>query len=264
MDSTTKTVLILITFTIIIVLLFRPCDDTPMNDNGEHYNNNEFNQVYHNPRVHPYSRDVVFRPDSGYRVIDDHSSHKIWDHIDDQNDAMGARTTRRFNPMIKRVKFADESSHDANVRRSDVPPGNPHVRNVDIRTSHDDTHIDRNRVLDTNNISGFCVQDESVDDDSAAYSDVIHDDFDMDMDMDDQTYQTMMLFRPRMKTYIEADQNTGRYDPNQGKGKQDIKGLKELEHVINGYRDNTMNSIQGNYRDRNHYHGKVKMYDNVV
>lgn len=262
MDSNLKIVLILAAFAIITVLLFRPYSDDSCGKREQYSPDNI------DPTNHPYSRDVAFRPHSTGDVYNDGSSFQLHDHIDDQNNAMAQRAAA-YNMMArngngngtKRVRFADQNGA-SNDGSTDIPVDvTPPVRDVDIRTSHDNTHIDRNRVLDSNNISGYCMNNELIEDDDPVYSDKIHEV--LDMDMDDATYHNLIAMRPHMKTYIEIDEDSGKFDQKKGKGKQDIDGLTELTQVINAYRNNTMRTINGGNDANRYYYTNFGMYNHV-
>ena len=71
MNPDTKTVLVILAFVLITILIFRPYHRTNNYGDMEHYNPS-FDSRYVDPRVHPYSKDVVFRPDTDkHYALDD-------------------------------------------------------------------------------------------------------------------------------------------------------------------------------------------------
>jgi hypothetical protein len=75
------------------------------------------------------------------------------------------------------------------------------------------------------------------------------DDVDANMDMDDKEYHDMITSRPNMKTYIRVNNDYGRFTNKDHDVKKDINGLTEISNVIDAYRNNTLDSIQGSCGD---------------
>lgn len=244
MEKKIKKLLVLFVFVIITVLLFAPCQNDPKCT--ESFTNNSYHHEYSNPRLRPSSKNINYRPETNKNTENDSSTFQVQDHIDLQKNGLDdprIDVNLTENKMKKKVRFTDDNS----VVES------RHIVNDDVLP---ETNINRERIIDSNNIHGYCVHDEvPMDESNNAYSDVIHED--LDMDMDDSTYHRMVAFRPRMKTFIEIDPSVGKFMLKKGKGKQDIKGLDELQSVVNTYKKCTLDSIQGDYKGNENLKGTM-------
>lgn len=244
-----KTIYFLIAIAILIVVIFRPYQKSC---NATEPYINSLDDKFYNPRTHPDSKHVVHRPDSNTEYVSDNRSFKVYDHTDKQRDALALRNAASVmkkkeggGNLSKRVRFAD--SVDCCQKET-----TPHVRHIDIETSFDDTQNNNDRVLDSNNISGYCVNDECVM--------PISNKIDYVLNMDDDAYHKMMTDKMELKTYVEIDPTVAKYDRQMKNGEQDIRGIRELTNAIAVYRDNTLDTIMGGYRGANCYQGNVEMY----
>lgn len=310
MENGGKILIILVLFIIVAFVVFRMYKSK--NNKKENYGNVADNI---DPTLHPYSRDVSFRPHYNGTTILDDKSFQLRDHIDSQNEEMYKRAIgynqqdtctdpmrvdnnmdgvpdfpvsypidysmnykRNYDPEYKidadyelknrmdyymkekRENIEDAiNKHNLNQKHCNCGPKKSNIRNVDVKTSHSKTCINRDRVLDSNNISGYCTSAELLNDKMVVDSDNIY----QSLDMDDKEYYHNNLIRPKMNTFNEIETDAGMYDQNEGKGNQDIECLEELTAVIDEYRDKSIDTISGG-NDANRYFCKYRnMYDKV-
>lgn len=282
MEEHIKIVLIVLAFILITVLLFRPYSCVSkqqgmIDGEYEHYNAS-FDSKYVDPRVHPYSNNVTYRPDSNVRYgLDDIAntdSTKIFDHLADQNRGLNEfdniydtdprhNATRPFNgrqpninetirERIRAIKDAvNRPSHFESDTKIVQPP---------YASSYTDTDINADSMFESNNIVRYC-SNTTVDHGNSApkfknnvmtdrpYAVATNNNIDANMDMNDKEYHDMMTSRPNMETYIKINNDYGHFTKKNNDDKKDIVGLTELSNVIDAYRNNTLDSIQGSRKD---------------
>lgn len=259
MDPNVKIILILIVFVIITVLLFNP--SLNCSTFNEHFDNS-FDTL--DPAIDPYSKNIKYRPYSSVDTINDISSFKVYDQIDDQNNAMMQNVMSQYIkdneiPIQNQKAIQKKIAGQRELMYSKAP-----VRNVDIRTSMDDTQINKNRVIESNNIPRFCMntgnfnskyKNKLYSDNMAAISDTGLAD-DSYHNMYDNAHNAIYCNKHRkifeemntmlpIKTFVEVNDDFGDYYQNENKGNQDIKNLCELTRVMNMYKKERMNTING-------------------
>jgi hypothetical protein len=297
-----KIILIVLAFVLITVLLFRPysCVSKQSGMLGEEYEhyNASFDSKYVDPRVHPYSTNVTYRPDSNVRFgLDDIAntdSTKIFDHLADQKRGLNEYdntydTDPRHNairPFNGRQPNVNEMIRE-NVRRIRDASNRPSQFELDTKTvqppyasSYTDTDINADSMFESNNIVRYCSNTIVDHGDTAPrftnnvptdrpYARIIGDaDIGANMDMNDKEYHDMTTSRPNMETYIRINNDYGHFSNKDNDVKKDINGLTEISNVIDAYRNNTLDSIQGTSRDgysKNEYSNAsaqtgIKMY----
>lgn len=168
MDTNTKLILIIIVFVIIIVLLFNPRLNDTCRSNKNEYFDNSLDTI--DPSLNPWSKDIKYRPYSSNDTINDTSTFKIKGQTYEQNKAMlqHLMNNQYYNNKITNTNITSDNAtmlntanaaNAANVANTSKPP----VRHVDIRTSMDDTQINKDRMIESNNIPRFCIYHGLID-----------------------------------------------------------------------------------------------------
>lgn len=261
MDPKIKIALILIAFAIIVYWIVNSYEK-PMTP-AEHYSA-AFDPKFIDPRTGTasYSKNIGFRPDEDQMSVD--SNEKIFDHVDDQ--ALGVFQYRDIPK--KQVRFSEPS---VRYEENSLPP----VRDVNYVTSYQETDIDVDRVNESNNIHNYCVHgnDKRISGRCGEINDVDSEFVDqvkgsLSMDLSDDQYAGMMNPRSLPKTYIQVQEDealgAGEYDDTGSRPYQDIRGLEAITEVMNLYRDNTLDTIRGDYRGvKTVCNGGAMLYDSV-
>ncbi len=276
MDPKLKIALIFIAFAIIAYWIVNSHNENPSSVvSTEHYSA-AFDPKYIDPRVGAatYSKNISFRPDEDLASVD--STGKMFDHVDDQSLGISQYAGpdegdyNRFGPndvMKKQVRFAEPS---IKYVENSLPP----VRNVNWSTSYQETDIDVDRVNESNNIHNYCIHGNNKKTSSCCgniidseFVDDIRGSLALSMDMSDDQYAVLM--NPMdARTYVQIQEDealgVGEYDEIGKQPVQDIKGLQEITNVINLYRNNTLDTIRGDYRGiRTISNGGSMIYDSV-
>lgn len=275
MDNDIKTVLIIIVFVLIVILLFRP-----QNANGKEHYDAAFDSQYVDPRVNPYSRNIAYRPDTDkHFVLDDVANtdpDKIFDHLEDQNRGLNEYDDNfDTNPKHDRIfsgrypyyndkpvfegRISDDEqfekyreSLDSYLEDTKKYNDNPHYR-----SSYNNTQVNSDPKYVTNNIVKYCVKPSTskmnmiADRPYTKSSPLGKMDLVMgDIDRDDNEFYDLVSNVPNNKTYVDIDKDYGRYTTkNNNKMPSDINNLAELTDVMDAYRKDTLNTIQGVYRN---------------
>jgi hypothetical protein len=275
MDSGMKTLLIILAFVIITIMVFKPfhsCSVSTTNtlldseEERETYNAS-FDFKYADPRVNPYSKDVTFRPDTNdmYGLDDPVNTdpNKLLDHLSDQHRGVVRSGSEFQNNPVNLRSDAMNNQEGANGLRSRFYP---------MSSSYTNTEIDNDIVRESNNIGRYCVNTSldmgAMGDDKSnvlpdgidrPYSAVIDDISEEEMDMDNKQYYDLISGRQGQRTYIQIDDAFGRFNQNAGDGRvKDVNGLADITNVMDTYRDNTLYSISGGYRNNS---PRKEMYD---
>jgi hypothetical protein len=281
MESGTKTLLIILAFVVITILVFKPfhsCSvdpgDTLLDSEEERETYNaSFDFKYADPRVNPYSRDVTFRPDTNdmYGLDDpaNNDPNKLFDHLNDQHGGIGRP---EFQNNSENLRSIDTNPESTNGIRSRFHP---------MSSSYTNTEIDNDIVRESNNIGRYCVNTSPLvgvmgddkgnilpDGIDRPYSAIIDDISEEDMDMDNKQYYDLISGRSGQRTYIQIDDAFGRFNQNAGDGRvKDVEGLGDITNVMDTYRNNTLYSISGGYRNGRSAVGSEsdkKMYDMII
>ena len=282
MDSGTKTLLIILAFVVITILVFKPfhsCSvdvSNTLSDSEEEREtyNASFDFKYADPRVNPYSKDVTFRPDTNdmYGLDDpaNNDPNKLLDHLSDQR--IGRPEFQNNSENLRSIDTNNQENVMSPVSRSRFHP---------MSSSYTNTEIDNDIVRESNNIGRYCVNTSPaigvMGDDKGnilpdgidrPYSAIIDDISEEDMDMDNKQYYDLISDRSGQRTYIQIDDAFGRFNQNAGDGKvKDVDGLTDISNVIDTYRNNTLYSISGGYRNGRSAVGAEsdkKMYDVII
>lgn len=264
--------------------------------------NPSFDSKYIDPRVSPYSKDIAFRPDTGavYGLDDTVNSDpdKLFDHLSDQNQGLNVydniidtdplhnnvNLRREYvaqrEKHHRRMKHLGYNSNESNGTREHMTSET--MRSKPMTSSYTNTEIDNDIINESNNIAGYCtsltpVTGAMADDKETVlpdgvdrpYSAIINDIDELGMDMDNKQYYDMISGRPEYKTYIQIDENFGRFNQNAGDSRvKDINGLADITQVMDAYRNDTLYSISGGYKNSKSAVGtetkKNKMYDTVI
>lgn len=157
MDSNTKLILIIIVFAVIIVLLFNPRLNKTCQSNKNENFDNSLDTI--DPALNQWSKDIKYRPYSSNDTINDTATFKIKGQTYDQNKAMIQRLRDQYyDNKIANANINIEADN-AMLLNTSKPP----VRHVDIRTSMDDTNINKDRMIESNNIPRFCIYHGLID-----------------------------------------------------------------------------------------------------
>lgn len=282
MESTIKTLLILIAFVVITVLLFSSSPEPKK----EGYDAS-FDPKYADPRVSFYSRGITFRPDSnkdidstvtdtmmnsdGYATLGT-DPDKLFDQLADQ--ALGVATNGDSKDDIdmrqqaqaqaqaqsinktKQVRFMPFSEEVLNEYKKPAP-----IRNVVPKSSFYDTDVNVDRVVETNNIINYCVHDRNFDRETIAYTNRVDEGY--DLDADDVDNYDMHMANSGLKSFNMVDEDEARFDIPPEKHTQDIDNLKDITTVMNDLRGNALYSIRGDYRSASAFNGGKQMYDKL-
>lgn len=109
--------------------------------------------------------------------------------------------------------------------------------------------------------------------DNQVFSDKIHDDLGQvavadlqeisKMTMSDDEINTLVSMRPHMNTYIETDGS--RFENNNGDSlDKPIDNIRQLAGVVDGYRNNTLETIRGGNTRNLTYPTKAVMYNHLL
>lgn len=275
-DPKLKFALILIAFVIIAYWIVNSYYEKPVS--AEHYSA-AFDPQFVDPRTGSasYSRNIGFRPDENLPSVD--STGKMFDHVADQalgtveysDPDDGDYNKNGFNDVMKKqVRFAEPP-----VRY--VPDSLPPVRNVNYVTSYEETDIDVDRVNESNNIHNYCVKGSNDETSSccgnignvdAEFVDTVRGNLDLNKDVSNDEYYDMMNAGENARTYVQIQEDeglgAGEYSEVSVLPVQNIIGLPEITRVMNMYRDNTLDTIRGDYRGiRTICNGGDLVYDSV-
>jgi hypothetical protein len=246
-----KTLLIVAILIIIVVIITSPTGC------AENYSAS-FDPKYIDPLIHPYSKNINFRPDV-QKLTGDYDptgvpSNKVYDHLVDQYNGYD-------------VEMVDSPIEPEDVNPADQPVGRTgYMNRTNIRTSYDGKQIVEDPVFESNNIGRYCAGDMAV----ASYDNMDLPDMNsnVELDMDSRTYYDLLRSRNSNKTFVQINENSGKYDQTNTKREQDIQGLAEIKDYMENNRKNTMDSIYGLYRGAENVNRGVennrcgiKMYD---
>lgn len=256
--------------------------------------NPSLDSKYINPRVSPYSKSITFRPDADnvYELDDPANSDpdKLLDHLSDQNRGPNEFDNNIDTDPKNNINNQEKQLMRMRLRQQHQNRSNQGLSNQGLHeykgsagsgstfypmmSTYPDTEIDSDIVRESNNIARYCVNSQPdtgmmIDDKGTVlpdgvdrpYSAIIDDISEMNMNMDNKQYYDLISNRPEHKTYIQIDENFGRFNQNVGDGKiKDVNGLADITSVMDTYRNNTMYSINSAYK--NAESGK-RMYDTV-
>jgi hypothetical protein len=270
MDQTTKKqLLIFILVVIALLFLFGPsfkCSNNADIKNVENYTAS-FDPAYVDIPVNPYSADITYTPVADVQPnmtphppLTDDSFTKLYDYLDDEKvppvvtqkmQSLDAINQHRGKPVDCKLRTREDVDYE---------------RNVNIETSYQDTQLNPDRVTESNNIVNYCIHKNKPDDEKYYFNNnfnangvdehcaaVINGP--LDMAVDDQTFYDM-----RTSNILYPTDLASAYNSSNNKGVQDISGLKEITEVMNEYRDRTLDTIQGSYRDSSAF---CNMYNRV-
>lgn len=244
-NPTLRTILIITLFALVTIWLF---SEPPAKK--ENYDNTV---TEHNvePTDHLKSYGVRFMPhvtEKDETVTDsDYSTFRVYDHTDLQ---------RKGNNFVY-----DAKQPECVVYKD---------RGQDIRDVAPDTSLQRackqgNRVIDSNDINGVCSNDTLLENDSYAYSNKIHEH--LDMDMTKEEHHSLYVMRPHMKTFIEVDQNAGKFDCSNAEYEKAREGqtleFEDIQKTIKRYRDDTLRSIRNGNEHNASVRNSCDFYDSV-
>ena len=192
--------------------------------------------------------------------------NKIFDHLADQDlgvatngdsqDDITMQQQQQQMQQNKRVRFMPLSEQVLDEYKKPAP-----IRNVTSRSSFNDTDVNVDRVIETNNIVNYCVHDRNFDRESIAYANRVDEGY--DMDADDIDDYDMHMAKSGLKTFNMVNEDSGRFDVPPEEHAQDINNLNEVTEVMNDLRSKAMYSIIGDYRGASAFCGGNQMYDNL-
>jgi hypothetical protein len=233
MDKSTKIFIFIIIFVIITYLLFLP-NGTPMNEiQDEHYTSVEkvgYSPSFDiDPRDHPYSKDIAFRPDANGKmnVMNDIvSPFQMYDHTSMQEQYVDNNKNQlekiEEREKAKKVRFSDE-----------IYSKKPCVRTYERESTYDDSNINGYQGYETNNIFQYCVENKD-----AWHKNIVpkmlHNDIKITEEID-KDYGVLIL-HDYDRTFEKV------FDV-----KKDIDTEDKLKNVINDEWIASMDSINGDY-----------------
>jgi hypothetical protein len=229
-DKIRTILIVVLTIGMIIYLWNLDCDSEP-------YMNVIDDKAY-NPRTNPDSCNVSFRPDTDLRYKNDKSSFQVYDQT---NVGRGIGTHRRG--IMKNRK--NRRNKNKKVRFS-----SNNVRDVNIKTSHSDTNVNKNRVLDSNNLENHCVRPSNVE---------LPQNETLNIDTDPNVYQSANDIPQNLSNKV--CNIAGLYSQEEYKPETSINGIDGLASAVDKYTNLRLDDIYGNYKGSSNYPKKVDMYN---
>lgn len=182
MNQNFKTVLILLIFVVIVILLFRPsyCD-------RDDVKTEPFQHMYLDPWVHPYSKDITFRPNNDKQYVLDDTANtnpfKVFSHLADHKkglheyDNIYDTEPRNNKTILFREGSRNLSEHelesikdmretrDLSREPKDLSLSSKHYKKYipPYQSSYNMTDLDRDRLNETNNMSRYCCENCAID-----------------------------------------------------------------------------------------------------
>jgi hypothetical protein len=260
MDSTLKTILIIAVFAIITILLFKPSDDKCNSSNylqSEHYTAS-FDPKFVDPLVHPYSKNIVYRPDSQSEYKSDMPNNQIYDHLDSLNNNNNneveiedpiMKYSDDVDDMSSTIELEDEEEEKSMNKKVRFSQENQVINETSVSSSYNDTDITPDYSNDSNNIINYCSATFKENLDSGdIFTDAIENNVqgNDDMDMDEKTYFDMINSKPNIKTYIKVNDSFGTYTSEENQN-TDINSLKEITKYMDQQRNKTMETINKSF-----------------
>jgi len=266
MDSTLKTILIIAVFAIITILLFKPFDDKcdSVNTNQSEHYTASFDPKFVDPLVHPYSKNIVYRPDSQIEYKSDMPNNRVYDHLDSLNNVeepvkkYSEEDGEESSPI---AEVEDDEETQQLVKKVRFSQSNQVINNMSATSSYNNTEMNAGYVNESNNIVNYCTPtiEEQLDSgdiftdvvsylqsspsDSAIENTVQGND---NSDMDEKTYFDMVNSKPNIKTYIRVNDSFGTYT-NEENQETNINSLEEITNYMDQQRNKTMDTINKSF-----------------
>jgi len=266
MDSTLKTILIIAVFAIITILLFKPFDDKcdSVNTNQSEHYTASFDPKFVDPLVHPYSKNIVYRPDSQIEYKSDMPNNRVYDHLDSLNNV--EEPVKKYSEedgeeSSSIAEVEDDEETQQLVKKVRFSQSNQVINNMSATSSYNNTEMNAGYFNESNNIVNYCTPtiEEQLDSgdiftdvvsylqsspsDSAIENTVQGND---NSDMDEKTYFDMVNSKPNIKTYIRVNDSFGTYT-NEENQETNINSLEEITNYMDQQRNKTMDTINKSF-----------------
>jgi hypothetical protein len=235
------------------------------------------NRNMHEPNLHPNSKCISYRPhyDSSYSGHSNCSNHhldnsfQLYDHLDKQNQAMGLDHSNSIHGKNMGSMTEQHVDKDRNIMLPfayfDKGKGShkiqPNMSNTDIIS--DNTCINNDRILESNNIDGVCNDSEIPDLKNIAYSNEIHENLDMDNDRS-TTFDNM---KPHICTFNKIDTNTSvlplAYDSSY-KNISTVDGLDNIGNYVDITNQDRLDDIHKSNTKNLVFVNNSNMYNKLV
>jgi len=213
---------------------------------------------YVDPRVHPYSRTITYRPDTPamYVLNDDvnNDPNKLYDHLDDQERGM-----RECDGAVNLVNECNKSRSVKPVQ----PDTNEQRKVMAIRqqsaqlpvSTYISTIPRRDSLHETNNLTHYCAEDDPELNDMTARPYTKQISVRGELALDDPSnpdhYEIVsrnVCVEPRVKRYVQLNDAYGKYKTfNSTSVVQDITDLESAGHVVDKSEHDALIPIQGTY-----------------
>lgn len=249
------------------------------------------NRNMHEPNQHPNSKCVSYRPHydskfsncshgclNGYCNPYDvnKGSFQLYDHLDKEKEAMGLNHTHKITDChnefkMKPYHYVDEERNmmlpyayfDGNGNGNKMSSKNPSPNMTEPNTSMQDSCINLDRMLESNNFNRVCVEADNVDLKNNAYSNEIHEHLDMDNDRSNLTNN----IKPRKCTYSHIDTETSvlplAHDDSYRKVST-IDGLDNIKNYIDASQADRLCDIHGPNTKNLLYVSANKMHNRLL